>query len=116
MKIRNPRSWGVISVLVGLFILLAVSSACSSGGNEAVDLLEDSKVGLAHINDELHTVKGEDLLASPTIGLVHLNEELHTIRQIVTDPKVGNVHLNDEFHTIKQLLADIAVQLEAIQR
>ena len=95
MKIRNPRSWGVISALAGLFILLAVLSACSSGGSEAVDLLEDPKFGLAHLNDEFHTIKGEDLLASPTFSLAHLN---------------------DEFHTIKQLLADLSAQVEALQR
>ncbi len=95
MKIGNPRAWGAMSVLVGLFILLAVVSACSSGDSEAVDLLQDSKFGLAHLNDEFHTIKGEDLLTSPTIGLAHLN---------------------DEFHTIKQLLADLSAQVEALQR
>ena len=95
MKIRSPRAWGAMSVLVGLFILLAVLSACSSGDSDAVDLLEDPKFGLAHLNDEFHTIKGEDLLASPTIGLEHLNDELHAI---------------------KQLLADISAQLEALER
>lgn len=95
MKIGNPRAWSVMSVLVGLFILLAVVSACSNGDSEAVDLLEDPKFGLAHLNDEFHTIKGEDLLTSPTIDLAHLN---------------------DEFHTIKQLLADLSAQVEALQR
>ena len=30
--------------LIGLFIVLVLVSACSSGDGEAVDLLEDSKV------------------------------------------------------------------------
>ena len=89
---------------------------CSSGESEAVDLLEDPKFGLAHLNDEFHTIKGEDLLTSPTIGLAHLNSEMHAIREIATDPKVGNTHLNDEMHAIKQLLADISAQLEALQK
>ena len=41
-------------------------------------LLKDPKFGLAHLNDEFHTIKGEDLLASPTFGLAHLNDEFHT--------------------------------------
>ena len=42
MKFGNPRSFRVISVLAGLFILLAVVSACSSGDSDVIDLLEES--------------------------------------------------------------------------
>ena len=116
MTIGKTPVWGIMSVLVGLFILLAVVSACSNGDSDAVDLLEDPKFGLAHLNDEFHTIKGEDLLASPTIGLAHLNDEFHTIKGTLADPKFGLAHLNDEFHTIKQLLADLSTQIEALQR
>ena len=82
----------VVLAVIGLSLLAA--GACSNTGDETVDLLNDSKVGLAHLNDEFHTIKGEDLLASPTFGLAHLN---------------------DEFHTIKQMLADLPQQVESLQ-
>ena len=85
--------------------ILAGAAACSGGNGETVDLLQDPKFGLAHLNDEFHTLKGEDLLASPAFGLAHLNDEFHTIKGTLADPKFGLAHLNDGFHTIKEMLA-----------
>jgi len=92
---RGYRGGLAAIATVGAILLLVVgASACSSGNDEAVDLLQDPKFGLAHLNEEFHTIKGEDLLASPTFGLAHLN---------------------DEFHTIKQMLADLSQQVQARQ-
>ena len=97
-------------------LLLAGAAACSGGNGDAVDLLEDPKFGLAHLNDEFHTIKGEDLLVSPDFGLAHLNDEFHTIKGTLADPKFGLAHLNDEFHTIKELLAELSQQVELLRR
>ena len=102
------------TALVGMLLLLLLAAGCSSDGNEAVDLLRDPNVGLSHLNDEFHAIKGEDLLANPQFGLAHLNEELHTIRTLATDPKLGFQHLNDELHTVKELLAELADQVQAL--
>ena len=78
---QNGRKWRLttIAILLGLALLLAGAAACSRGGSDAVDLSEDPKFGLAHLNDEFHTIKGEDLLASPDFGLAHLNDEFHQL-------------------------------------
>ena len=82
-------------LIIAILVLVVGASACSSGNDETVDLLKDPKIGLAHLNDEFHTIKGEDLLASPTFGLAHLN---------------------DEFHTVKELLAELSQQVESLQQ
>ncbi len=112
MRKGHRQRLGTIAILVGMLLVLVAAGACTGGDSQAVDLLNDPKVGLGHLNDELHTVKGEDLLASPSFGLSHLNDELHLLK----DSKVGLAHLNDELHTIKQLLADLSQQVEALQR
>ena len=73
------------AVAMGVAILLLVvgASACSSGNDETVDLLKDPKFGLAHLNDEFHTIKGT--LADPKFGLAHINDELHTLKQALPD-------------------------------
>ena len=115
MKRGYRRRLAAIATLGAILLLAVVASACSSGNDETVDLLNDPKFGLAHLNDEFHTIKGEDLLASPTFGLAHLNEEFHTIKGTLADPKFGLAHLNDEFHTIKQTLADLSQQVQSLQ-
>jgi hypothetical protein len=46
-------------VMVSAMMLLAVvAGACSSGSDETLDLLNDPKIGLSHLNAVLHTVKG----------------------------------------------------------
>ncbi len=112
MNMIFRRVPGGLGVLIGMLLLLIAFGACSSGDDAAVDLLEDPKVGLEHLNAELHAIKGEELLASPEIGLAHLNDELHLLK----DSKVGLAHLNDELHGIKQTLADLSQQLQALQR
>lgn len=105
-----------VALALGIALLALVATACSTGSDETVDLLEDPKIGLAHLNAELHTVKGEELLASPTIGLAHLNEEMHTVRELATDPKLGFEHLNAELHAVKEMLAELALQVETLQK
>ncbi len=104
-----------IGMGVAILLLVVGASACASGNDETVDLLKDPKVGLAHLNDEFHTIKGEDLLASPTFGLPHLNDEFHTIKGTLADPKFGLAHINDELHTLKQLLADLSEQVQSLR-
>ena len=104
-----------IAMVVTVLLLVVGASACSSGNDETVDLLKDPKFGLAHINDEFHTIKGEDLLASPTFGLAHLNDEFHTINGTLADPQVGLAHINDELHPLKQVLADFSEQVRSLQ-
>ena len=133
MKSGYRKRLGSMAMLSAVLLLAVVAGACSSGNDETIDLLNDPKIGLSHLNDEFHTIKGEDLLASPQYGLAHLNEELHVlkdpkvglahlndelhmVRVLATDPKVGFEHLNDEFHTIKQLLADLSEQVAALQK
>ena len=109
---RNAVGFIMLSIILALLAL----GACTNSNDEVIDLLKDEKVGLSHLNDEFHTIKGEDLLANPKFGLAHLNEELHTIRVAATDPKIGFAHLNDEFHIIKEMLAELAQQLESLQQ
>ena len=109
MKRGRRGTISTIAILVGILLLLFGVAACSDSSDEeakVLGLLEDPKVGLAHLNDEFHTIKGEDLLANPEFGLAHLNDEFHTIKGTLADPKFGLAHLNDEFHTIKGTLAD----------
>ena len=114
---RRRRPTAVISVSLGLVVLtLLVAGACSNSNDPVVDLLNDPKVGLSHLNAELHTVKGEELLSNPKFGLEHLNEELHTVRSLASDPKVGFSHINDELHTIKELLSELSLQLETLRQ
>ncbi len=105
-----------IAILFGIVLVLAGAAACSGGSSDAADLLEDPKFGLAHLNDEFHTIKGEDLLASPDFGLAHLNDEFHTVKGTLADPKFGLAHLNDEFHTIKEMLSELSQQVESLRR
>ena len=116
MESGRKRRAGFIAVLVGIALLLVGAAACSGGSSEPVDLLEDPKFGLAHLNDEFHIIKGEDLLTSPEFGLAHLNDEFHTIKGTLADPKFGLAHLNDEFHTIKEMLAELSQQVESLRR
>ena len=90
MKIRHGTRLGIIAVVVGTLLLLVVAGGCSSTNDEVLDLLEDPKVGLAHLNDEFHTIKGEDFLANPTFGLAHLNDEFHTIKKILAEHSQAN--------------------------
>ncbi len=102
----------LLGSLVGVLIL--VLTACAGGVSEqefgavksdlqavqalqteVLGLLNEPKIGLAHLNDEFHNIKGEDLLANPVFGLAHLN---------------------DEFHTIKKLLAELSQQVESVRR
>lgn len=94
MKIGHRWKPGTIAMLMGILLLVVGAAACSGGDNDAVDLLNDPKVGLAHLNEEMHTIKGEDLLANPKFGLAHLN---------------------DEFHTIKEMLAELSQQVKLLQ-
>jgi len=116
MDSGRKRRLSTIAILMGIALLLAGAAACSGGNSESVDLLKDPKVGLAHLNDEFHTIKGEDLLANPKFGLAHLNDEFHTIKGTLADPKFGLAHLNDEFHTIKEMLAELSRQVESLRR
>ena len=94
MKTGYGRRIGIIALLAMMLLLLAAAAAWAGGNSEAVDLLEDPSFGLAHLNNEFHTVKGEDLLASPKFRLAHLN---------------------DEFHAIKEMLAELAEQVESLR-
>ncbi len=116
MESGRKRRLSTIVILMGIALLLAGTAACSGGNSEDVDLLQDPKFGLAHLNDEFHIIKGEDLLASPQFGLAHLNDEFHTIKGTLADPKFGLAHLNDEFHTIKEMLAELSQQMESLRR
>ncbi len=117
MESGRKRRLSTIAILLGIALLLAgAAAACSGGNSEPVDLLQNPKFGLAHLNDEFHTIKGEKLLASPEFGLAHLNDEFHTIKSTLADPKFGLAHLNDEFHTIKEMLAELSRQVESFQR
>ena len=111
MKTLNRRRLGIIAVFATLLVSLVAAGACSGGNDEAVDLLKDPKIGLNHLNAELHTVKGEDLLSSPKFGLAHLNDEFHGIKGTLADPKSGLVHINDELHTLKQQISDLSQQV-----
>ncbi len=115
MKRGYRRRLAGIATVGAILLLVVGASACSSGNDETVDLLKDPKFGLAHLNDEFHTIKGEDLLASPTFGLAHLNDEFHTIKGTLADPKFGLAHINDELHTLKQMLADLSQQVQSLQ-
>ena len=95
MVLKRRGGLTTLTVLVGMLLLLVAVGACSNGDDEAVELLNDPKFGLAHLNDEFHIIKGEDLLASPKFGLAHLN---------------------DEFHTIKEMLADLSQQIESLRQ
>ena len=116
MESGRKRRLSAIAILMGLALLLAGAAACSGGNSETNDLLQDPKFGLAHLNDEFHTVKGEELLTSPEFGLAHLNQEFHAIKGTLADPKFGLAHLNDEFHTIKEMLAELSQQTESLGR
>ena len=107
---------GTIAFLGVMALSLLTAGACSNTNDETAGLLKDPKFGLAHLNDEFHTIKGEELLANPKFGLAHLNDEFHTIKGTLEDPKFGLAHLNDEFHTIKQTLAELAQQLESLRQ
>ena len=85
MKRGYLRTLAGVAAVGAILVLLVVAGACSSGNDETVDLLKDPKFGLAHLNAEFHTVKGEDLLASPAFGLAHLNDEFHTIKQMLSE-------------------------------
>ena len=113
----HRQALSTIAMLMGMLLLLAAVGACGGGDSETKDLLKDPKVGLAHLNDEFHTIKGEDFLASPKFGLAHLNDEFHAIKgeDFLGSQKFGLAHLNDEFHTIKQILADLGQQLASLQ-
>ena len=114
MESGRIRRLSAIAILMGIALLLA--AACTGENSDAVDLLEDSKFGLAHLNDEFHIIKGEDLLTSPQFGLAHLNDEFHMIKGTLADPKFGLEHLNDEFHTIREMLAELSQQVQSLQR
>ena len=114
MRNGYRRALAPIAILVGMLLLLMVTAACNQPDSQAVDLLEDPKFGLAHLNDEFHTIK--NTLADPKFGLAHLNDEFHTIKATLADPKFGLAHLNDEFHTIKATLADLSQRIEALER
>ena len=108
MTITHRKTPFGILAAVAMSVLLIGAAACGGQDEETVDLLKDPKIGLTHLNAELHTIKGKDLLASPKIGLAHLNEELHTVRELATDPKLGFEHLNAELHTLKEMLAELS--------
>ena len=117
MITRGTSANTIIAATLALVVLtLMVVGACSNSNDEVVDLLNDPKIGLSHLNEELHSVRGEDLLANPKIGLEHLNDELHTVRVLATDPKMGFEHLNAEVHTIKELLSELSQQLESLRQ
>ena len=107
--------FGTTAVLMALVLSVLAAGACSNSNDETVQLLEDPKFGLAHLNDEFHTIKGQELLANPKFGLAHLNDEFHAIKETLADPKFGLAHLNDEFHTIKQTLAELSQQMETLR-
>ena len=115
MKTGYRRRLGTIAIFAAALLSLLAAGACSNTVDEVADLLIDPKIWLRHLNEELHTIKGEELLANPKFGLAHLNDEFHTIRGTLADPKFGLAHLNDEFHTIKQTLAELTRQLESLQ-
>ena len=115
MKRGHRGRLAAVVMLGAILVLLFGASACSSGNGETVDLLKDPKFGLAHLNDEFHTIRGDDLLASPAFGLAHLNDEFHTIKGTLADSEFGLAHLNDEFHTIKEMLADLSQQVASLQ-
>ena len=57
MKSGNRKRLLAVAT-VGTILFLAVgASACCNSGDETVALLEDAKFGLAHLNDEFHTIK-----------------------------------------------------------
>ena len=122
------KALGIVTAAAVILVSMVSLAACSSSNDEAVALLEDPKVGLTHLNEELHTVKGEALLASPSIGLAHLNDELHLLKDpkvglthlndeihLLKDPKVGLEHLNAEIHAVKELLAELSQQVASLQ-
>ena len=69
MKSRHRRAVFTSAILPLLVLALMATGACSSSNDEAVDLLEDPKFGLAHLNDEFHTIKGGSSWATPRSGL-----------------------------------------------
>ncbi len=83
---------GTAVLVGGLLFMLIGAAACTGSDDEAVDLLKDPKVGLAHLNDELHTV-----------------------RELATDPKLGFEHLNAELHTVKDMLAQLTERVQSLQ-
>lgn len=54
----RKRRLSTVAILMGIALLLAGAAACSGGDSETVDFLQDPKFGLAHLNDEFHTIKG----------------------------------------------------------
>ena len=92
MKTGCRRRLGSIAIFAAVLLSLLAAGACANTSDETVELLEDPKFGLAHLNDEFHTIKGT-----------------------LADPKFGLAHLNDEFHTIKQTLAELSQQMESLQ-
>ena len=90
MKIGHGRRLRIIAMVVGILLLVVVAGGCASTNDEVLVLLEDPKVGLAHLNDEFHTIKGEDFLSNPEFGLAHLNDEFHTIKAILAEQPQAN--------------------------
>ncbi len=86
---------GALGVLVGTLLLLLAAGACAGGSQEDKDT-----VGL--LND-------------PKVGLAHLNDELHTVREMATDPKIGFEHLNSELHTVKETLSELFGQMQLLE-
>lgn len=84
-----------MGVLVGTLLLLLAAGACAGASQEDRDT-----VGL--LND-------------PKVGLAHLNDELHTIREMATDPKIGFEHLNSELHTVKETLSELSGQMQLLE-
>ena len=49
--------FGTTAVLMVMVLSLLAAGACSNSNDETVQLLEDPKIGLGHLNDEFHTIK-----------------------------------------------------------
>ena len=95
MKRASQLRRGTLGILVGTLLLLLAAGACAGGSQEDKDTVE--------------------LLNDPKIGLVHLNDELHTIREMATDPKIGFEHLNGEMHTVKEMLSELSGQVQLLE-
>ena len=57
MNSGHRRTIATIAILGLMVLSLLAAGACSNSNDETVQLLEDPKIGLGHLNDEFHTIK-----------------------------------------------------------
>ena len=93
MKTRYLRARGVVLVLVGTLLLLVGAAACSSGDDEAVDLVKDLEVGLEDLYPEAVLVEMKNIQFVPDRIEVNAGEAAQVV--LKNSEPLGS-HLHDK--------------------